>query len=107
MLHVEDHTECHFCQLRLQFTHDHQDWTTADGKSLPGLINLCMVGSQFGIKQHGSLDPCCLVSALQAAGALMVWGYFHGEPWTSLLQPAEHHLNKYFKVFSVTISISL
>lgn len=76
MLHVEDHTECHFCQLRLQFTHDHQDWTTADGKSLAGLINLCMVGLQFGIKQHGSLDPCCLVSALQAAGALMVLDIF-------------------------------
>ncbi len=44
-------------------------------------------------KEHGSMDPSCLVSTVQAGGGgAMVWGIFS---WNTLgpLVPIRHHLN--------------
>ncbi len=43
-------------------------------------------------KEHESMDPSCLVSAVQAGGGVMVWGIFS---WHTLgpLVPIEHCLN--------------
>ncbi len=44
-------------------------------------LNLCsdiqIEGSEFGVKQHESMDSFCLVSRVQAdAGGVMVWGIY-------------------------------
>ncbi len=52
-----------------------------------------MVGSEFGMKEHESMNPSCLVSTVHAAcGGVMVWGIFS---WHTLgpLVPIEHYLN--------------
>ncbi len=51
-----------------------------------------MVGSEFGVKEHESMDLSCLVSTVQAGGGVMVWGIFS---WHTLgtLVPIEHSLN--------------
>ncbi len=38
------------------------------------------------------MDPSCLVSAVQAAGGVMVWGIFSWHTWHPLV-PIEHRLN--------------
>lgn len=59
-------------KLRLQFTQALQNWTIEHCKTSPGLMShdfscdVQMVGSEFGCKHHGSLDPSCLVSAVHA-----------------------------------------
>ncbi len=64
---------------------------------LPGLMSLDfiqMVGSEFGIKKHESMDPSCLVSTVQAAGGVMVWGILS---WHTLgpLVPMEHRFKRH------------
>ncbi len=61
--------------------------------SLDFCCDIQMVGSEFGVKEHESMDPSCLVSTVQAAGSgVMVWGLFS---WYTLgpLVPIEHRLN--------------
>ncbi len=65
---------------RLQFTQVHQNWTIEDW------INISWSDeSRFLLrhsdgrviiwrKEHESMDPSCLVSTVQAAGGVMVWG---------------------------------
>lgn len=38
--------------------------------------NIQMVVSKFGVEHHESMAPSCLLSTLQAAGGIMVWGGF-------------------------------
>ncbi len=81
---------------RIQFTQAHQNWTIEDWKNAAWsdesrfLLRHSDVGSEFGVKY--SMDPSCLVSAVQAAGGVMVWGLFS---WHTLgpLVPIEHRLN--------------
>ncbi len=83
---------------RLQFTLAHQNWTIEDWKNVA-----CSDESRFLLrhsdgrvriwhKEHESMDPSCLVSTVQAAGGVMVWGIFS---WHTLdpLVPIEHRLN--------------
>ncbi len=43
-------------------------------------------------KEHENMDPSCLVSMVQAAGVVMVWGIFFGGTLGPLV-PIEHRLN--------------
>ncbi len=43
-------------------------------------------------KEHENMDPSCLVSTVQAAGVVMVWGIFFGGTLGPLV-PIEHRLN--------------
>ncbi len=61
--------------------------------SLDFFCDIQIVESQFGRKEHESMDPSCLVSMFQAGvGGVMVCGIFS---WHSLgpLVPIEHRLN--------------
>uniref|UniRef100_A0AAR2M4K4 Uncharacterized protein n=1 Tax=Pygocentrus nattereri TaxID=42514 RepID=A0AAR2M4K4_PYGNA len=52
-----------------------------------------LLAARIWRKQHESMDPSCVVSAVQAGGGgVMVWGIFS---WHTLgpLVPIEHHLN--------------
>ncbi len=44
--------------------------------SLDFCCDIQMVGSEFWLKEHESLNPSCLVSTVQAAGGVMVCGIF-------------------------------
>ncbi len=61
--------------------------------SLDFFCDIQMVESQFGRKEHESMDPSCLVSMVQTGGGgVMAWGLFS---WHTLgpLVPIEHRLN--------------
>ncbi len=82
---------------RIQFTQAHQNWTIEDWKNIIWsdefrfLLRHSDVGSEFGVKGHESMDPSCLVSTVQAAGGVMLWGILS---WHTLgpLVPIEHRL---------------
>ncbi len=68
---------------RQQFALAHQNWTIEDWNNVvwsdESRFLLQHSDSRVRIwrKAHESMDPCCLVSAVQAAGGgLMVWGIF-------------------------------
>ncbi len=85
---------------RLQFTQNHQNWTIEDCKNVAwsdeSRFLLRHSDSRVTIwrKEHGSMDPSCLVSMVQAgvSGVMVWWGIFS---WHSLgpLGPIEHRLN--------------
>ncbi len=85
---------------RLQFTQDHQNWTIEDWKNVAWsdeswfLLRHSDSRVRIRRKEHESMDPSCLVSTVQAAGAggVMVWGIFS---WHTLgpLEPIERCLN--------------
>ncbi len=84
---------------RLQFAQANQNWTIEDCKNIAwsdeSRVLLRHLGGRVRIwhKEHESMDPCCLVSMVQAGGGgVMVWGIFS---WDTLgpLVPIEHHLN--------------
>ncbi len=83
---------------RLQFTQVHQNWTIEDCKNIAWsdesrfLLRHSDVRVIIWRKEHESMDPSCLVSTVQAAGGVMVWGIFS---WHTLgpLGPIEHRLN--------------
>ncbi len=84
---------------RLQFTQAHQNWTTEDWKNVSWsdesrfLLRHSDGRVRIWHKEHESMDPSCLVSAVQVGGGgVMVWGIFF---WHTLvpLVPIEHHLN--------------
>ncbi len=85
-------------KLRLQFTQAHQNWTIEDWKKVAwsngSLFLLRHSDDRVRIwhKEHESMDPSCLVSMVQAAGGVMVWGIFS---WHTLgpLVPIEHCFN--------------
>ncbi len=74
---------------RLQFAQAHQNWTTEDWKTFPGLIRLdfcCDI-------QMVSMDPSGLVSMVHAGGGgVMVWGILSLHTLGPLV-PIEHRLN--------------
>ncbi len=68
---------------RIQFTQTHQNWTIEDWKNVAwsdeSRFRLQHSDGRVRIwrKEHESMDPSCLVSAVQAgAGGVMVWGIF-------------------------------
>ncbi len=83
---------------RLQFAQDHQNWTIEDWKNVAwsdeSWFLLWYSDGRVRIwrKAHESMGPSCLVSTVQAAGGVMVWGIFS---WHTLghLVPIEHRLN--------------
>ncbi len=83
---------------RLQFTQDHQNWTIEDWKNVAWsdesrfLLQHSDGRVRIWRKEHESMDPSCLVSMVQAAGGVMVWGIFS---WHTLgpLVPIKHCLN--------------
>ncbi len=83
---------------RLQFTQAHQNWTIEDWKNITWsdesrfLLRHSDGRVRIWCKEHESMDPFCLVSTVQAAGGVMVWGIFS---WHTLgpLVPIEHRLN--------------
>ncbi len=66
----------------LQFTRAHQHWTIEDWKNVAWsdesrfLLQHSDGRVRIWRKEHESMDPSCLVSTVQAAGGVMVWGYF-------------------------------
>ncbi len=85
-------------KLRLQFARAHQNWTIEDLKNVVWsdesrfLLRHSDGRVRIWCEQHDSMDPSCLVSTVQAAGVVMVWGIFS---WHTLgpLVPTEHRLN--------------
>ncbi len=84
---------------RLQFTQTQQNWTIEDCKNVAWsdeswfLLQHSDGSIRIWCKEHESMDPCCLVSMVQAGGGgVMVWGVFS---WHTLgpLAPIEHCLN--------------
>ncbi len=83
---------------RLQFTQVHQNWTIEDCKNISWsdesrfLLRHSDGRVIIWRKEHESMDPSNLVSTVQAAGGVMVWGIFS---WHTLgpLGPIEHRLN--------------
>ncbi len=80
---------------RLQFAQAHQNWTIEDWKNVAwsdeSLFLLRHSDGRVRVwhNEHESMDPSCLVSTVQAAGGVMVWGIFS---WHTLgtLVPIEH-----------------
>ncbi len=80
---------------RLQFAQAHQNWTIEDWKNVAWsdeslfLLRHSDDRARIWCKEHESMDPFCLVSTVQAAGGIMVWGIFS---WHTLgpLVPIEH-----------------
>ncbi len=81
---------------RLQFTQAHQNWTIEDWKNVAWsdesrfLLRHSDGWVRIWRKEHESMDPSCLVSAVQAGGGgVMVWGIYF---WHTLgpLVPTEH-----------------
>ncbi len=86
-------------KLRLQFARAHQNWTIEDWKNVAWsdesrfLLRHSDGRVRIWLKQHESMDPSRLVSAVQAGGGgVMVWGIFSWQT-LGLLVPNEHHLN--------------
>ncbi len=84
---------------RLQFTQSHQIWTVEDWKNVAWsdesrfLLQYSDGRVRIWRKEHESMDPCCLVSTVQAAGGgVMVWGIFSLHTLGPLV-PIEHCLN--------------
>ncbi len=83
---------------RLQFTQAHQNWTIEDWKNITWsdesrfLLRHSDGRVRIWRKEHESMDPSCLVSTVQAAGGVMVWGTFSWHT-LGLLVPIEHCLN--------------
>ncbi len=83
---------------RLQFSQAHQNWTTEDWKNVawPDESRFLLRHSDGRVRiwnqEHESMDLSCLVSKVQAADGVMVWGIFS---WHTLdpLVPIEHRLN--------------
>ncbi len=83
---------------RLQFAQAHQNWTIEDWKNVAWsdesqfLLRHSDGRVRIWRKEHEIMDPSCLVSKVQAAGGVMVWGKFS---WHTLgpLGPIEHRLN--------------
>ncbi len=67
---------------RLQFTQEQQNWTIEDWKNVAWsdesefLLRHSDDRVRIWRKEHESMDSSCLVSMVQAAGGLMVWGIF-------------------------------
>ncbi len=67
---------------RLQFTQERQNWTIEDWKNVAWsdesefLLRHSDDRVRIWRKEHESMDSSCLVSMVQAAGGLMVWGIF-------------------------------
>ncbi len=63
---------------RIQFTQAHQNWAIEDCKNIPlsdesrFLLQHSDVSIRIRRKEHGSMDPSCLVSTVQAGGGVMV-----------------------------------
>ncbi len=84
---------------RLQFTQAHQSWTIEDWKNVAlSVVSRFLLQHSDGRvriwrKEHESMDPCCLVSTVQAGGGgVMVWGIFSWHT-LGLLVPIEYRLN--------------
>ncbi len=83
---------------RLHFTQAHQNWTIEDWKNVAWsdesrfLLRHSDGAVRIWRKEHESMDPSCLVSTVQAAGGVMVWGIFSWHT-LGLLVPIEHCLN--------------
>ncbi len=83
---------------RLQFIQTHQNWTIEDWKNVAWsdeswfLLRHSDGRVRIWCKEHESMDLSWLVSKVQAAGGVMVWGIFS---WHTLgpLIPIEHRLN--------------
>ncbi len=83
--------------LSVQFPQAHQNWRI-DWKNVAWsdesrfLLRHSDNRVRIWRKEHESMDPSWLVSAVQAAGGVMVWGIYS---WHTLgpLVPIEHHLN--------------
>ncbi len=73
---------------RLQFTQGHQNWTIEDWKNVARsdesrfLLRHSDGRVRIWRKEHESMDPSCLVSAVQAGGGVMCGGYFLGTLWS-------------------------
>ncbi len=68
---------------RIQFTQAHQNWRIEDWKNVAWSDESRFVlrhsdgWVRIWRKEHGSMDPSCLVSMVQAGGGgVMVWGIF-------------------------------
>ncbi len=83
---------------RIQFTQTHQNWTIEDWKNVAWsdesrfLLRHSDGRVRIWCKEHESMDPSCLVSMVQAAAGVMVWGIFSWHTLGSLV-PIEHCLN--------------
>uniref|UniRef100_A0A9J8DBA5 Transposase Tc1-like domain-containing protein n=1 Tax=Cyprinus carpio carpio TaxID=630221 RepID=A0A9J8DBA5_CYPCA len=83
---------------RLQFAQAHQNWTVEDWKNFAWsdesrfLLRHSDGRVRILRKQNENMDPSCLVTTVQAAGGVMVWGMFS---WHTLgpLVPIGHRLN--------------
>ncbi len=83
----------------LQFTQAHQNWTIEDWKNVPwsdesrSLLRHLEGRVRIWCNEHESMDPCCLVSTVQAGGGgVMLWGIFSWHALGPLVQ-IEHSLN--------------
>ncbi len=82
--------------LSVQFPQAHQNWRI-DWKNVAWsdesrfLLRHSDNRVRIWRKEHESMDPSCLVSTVQAAGGVIVWGIFSWHTWP--LVPIEHHLN--------------
>ncbi len=78
---------------RLQFTQAHQNWTIEDWKNVAWsaesrfLLRNSDGRVRIWRKEHESMDPSCLVSKVQAAGGVMVWGIFSWHTLGPLVHP--------------------
>ncbi len=67
---------------RIEFTQTHQNWTIEDWKNVTWsdesrfLLRHSDGRVRIWRKEHESMDPSWLVSAVQAGGGVMVWGIF-------------------------------
>ncbi len=83
---------------RLQFAQAHQNWAIEDWKNVGWsdesrfLLRHSDGRVRIWRKQHENMDPSCLVSTVQAAGGVRVWGIFS---WHTLgpLVLIKHRLN--------------
>jgi len=93
-------SECSTCRTlkQLGYSRFHQNWTLEDWKNVAwSFKSWFLLQNSYGrvriwCKQHGNMDPSCLVSTVQAAGYVMMWGIFY---WHTLgpLVPNKHCLN--------------
>ncbi len=74
---------------RIQFTQAHQNWTIKDWKNVAWsdesqfLLRHSDGRVKIWRKEHESMNPSCLVSAVQAGGGgVMCGGYFLGTLWS-------------------------
>ncbi len=96
---------------RLQFTQAHQNWTIEDWKNIAWSESRFLLRHSDGRvriwhKKHENMDPSCLVSTVQAAGGVMVWGVFS---WHTLgpLVPIEHCLKTPLPTWVLLLTMSI